>query len=112
MTIHSTVKTVLRTLVAGLLAAGLSAVWPLSAQAGKSGGGGHVQSHDISVTKTIDRSSPSLYRSTAQGKHFSDVKITTRKSASQNAGDKSPTKSTTTPTENIQLNYNKVEWKN
>lgn len=84
MLIHSTVKTVLRTLVAGLFAAGLSAVWPLSAQAGKSGGGGHVR--DISVTKTADTSSPSLYQGTAQGKHYSNVKITTRKSTSQNTG--------------------------
>jgi type VI protein secretion system component Hcp len=92
-------------LIASLFTAGLLAVWPLSAQAGKSGGGGHVQTHDISVTKTVDKASPTLYRSPVQGKHIDNVKITTRKSSAPKDGGKS------TPTENIQLNYNKVEWK-
>jgi type VI protein secretion system component Hcp len=104
MTTHSTIKTVLRALVASLFAAGLSAMWPLSAQAGKSGGGGgHVQTHDISVTKTVDKASPNLYRAAAKGRHFDEVTITTRKSGAQKTGDK--------PTENIHLNYDKVEWK-
>jgi|SRR5690348_16816327 type VI protein secretion system component Hcp len=100
MTTHSTTRTVLRALIAGLIAAGLSAVWPLSAQAGKSGGGGHVQTHDISVTKTADKASPNLYRSTAKGEHYRKVILMTRK------GEKSDT-----PKETINLNYNKVEWK-
>ena len=75
MTTHSTTRTVLRALVAGLFAAGLTAAWPLSAEAGKSGGGGKVQAHDISVTKPVDRASPVLQQATTKGTHIRDIHI-------------------------------------
>jgi type VI secretion system (T6SS) effector Hcp len=75
MTTHSTIRTVLRALVAGLFAAGLTAAWPLSAEAGKSGGGGKVQTHDMSVTKKVDRASPILHEATTKGTHVHNIHI-------------------------------------
>ena len=75
MTTHSTIRTVLRALVAGLFAAGLTAAWPLSAEAGKSGGGGKVQTHDMSVTKKVDRASPVLGQATTKGTHIRNIHI-------------------------------------
>jgi hypothetical protein len=61
MTTHSrTIRNVMRTLVAGLLATCVSAVWPLSAQAGKGGGGGGGGHQDMSFTKGTDKGSPNI----------------------------------------------------
>jgi len=49
MTTHAIIRNSLRTLVASFLATCLLAVWPQSAQAGKSGGG-RVQHKEITVT--------------------------------------------------------------
>jgi type VI protein secretion system component Hcp len=39
----------------------------------------HVKVQDIHFTKTIDKSSPSLYRSVVNGKHIKTGTITVRK---------------------------------
>jgi type VI protein secretion system component Hcp len=61
MTTHAIIRNGLRTLVASFLATCLLAVWPQSAQAGKSGGG-RVQHKEITITKYMDKSSVNLAR--------------------------------------------------
>jgi type VI secretion system secreted protein Hcp len=51
--------------------------------AGGGGGAGKVQVHDISITKFVDKASPSLMLHCCNGKHISKGLITVRK-----AGDK------------------------
>jgi hypothetical protein len=66
MTTHAIIRNSLRTLVASFLATCLLAVWPQSAQAGKSGGG-RVQHKEITVTKYLDKSSVSLAKKQSAG---------------------------------------------
>jgi hypothetical protein len=59
MIIHSTIRTGLRILVASLVASFAFAVWPLSADA-KGNNGSHVSTHEITITKKVDKSSPTM----------------------------------------------------
>jgi hypothetical protein len=71
MTTHAIIRNSLRMLIASLLAACLSAVLPLPAQAGKSGGG-RVQHNEIKITKQFDKATPIMAKTkpagTAKGK--------------------------------------------
>jgi hypothetical protein len=70
MTTHATIGKGLRILVASFFATCLLAAWPLSAQAGKNGGG-HVQTQDLHVTKTVDQASPrKTGTSTGKGQQY------------------------------------------
>jgi hypothetical protein len=57
MTTHTIIRNGLRTLTASLIAACLSAVLPLSTQAGE------VRHQDLHITKYIDKSSPVFFKS-------------------------------------------------
>jgi type VI secretion system secreted protein Hcp len=46
---------------------------------GGGGGAGKVSVHDISITKTLDKSSPELMLAVCNGKHIKDGLITVRK---------------------------------
>jgi hypothetical protein len=66
MTLRTIIRNGLRALVASFLAACLLAVWPQSAQAGKSGGG-HVQHKEITITKHVDKASPMMAKKKPAG---------------------------------------------
>lgn len=59
MTAHTTIRTGLRILVSSLVASFAFAVWPLSADA-KGNNGSHVSTHEITITKKVDKSSPAM----------------------------------------------------
>lgn len=94
-----------------------------AAGSGSGGGTGKVSVHDISFTKKIDKSSPSLFQACATGKHFPTVKITLRKAGGKpyltytlsnvlvSAIQADGTSGQTTPTEQVTLNFTKVEVK-
>lgn len=46
---------------------------------GSGGGAGKVQMQDLHFTKTVDKSSPSLFQARATGKHFPTATLTVRK---------------------------------
>ena len=87
------------------------------------GGGGSARTsvHDISITKTVDKSSPKLFQACANGKHFPKVAITLRKAGGktylrydlkqvfvtsiQSAGAPNDTR----PTEQVTLTYASVQ---
>jgi type VI secretion system secreted protein Hcp len=46
---------------------------------GGGGGRGKVDVHDMQITKIVDKSSPVLFVSCANGKHFKQAKLTVRK---------------------------------
>jgi type VI secretion system secreted protein Hcp len=46
---------------------------------GGGGGTGKVNVHDLTITKSVDKSSPKLFQSVATGKHFSQVVLTVAK---------------------------------
>ena len=46
---------------------------------GAGGGSGKASFQDLSITKYVDKSSPTLLASVATGKHFDDVLLTVRK---------------------------------
>jgi type VI protein secretion system component Hcp len=66
MTTHAIIRNGLRTLVASFLATCLLAVWPQSAQAGKSGGG-HVQHKEFTITKQLDKATPVMAKKKPTG---------------------------------------------
>ena len=66
MTTHTIIRNGLRTLIASLLAACLSAVLAVPAQAGKSGGG-RVQHSDFKITKQIDKATPTMAKKKTAG---------------------------------------------
>jgi type VI secretion system secreted protein Hcp len=96
-----------------------------SASMGGGGGSGKASFNDLSLTKYIDKSTPSLMRSCATGAHIPEALLTVRK-----AGGKSPVEyikitlndlivsSVSTGgsggeerlTENVTLNYSKIKW--
>lgn len=63
---------------------------------GSGGGAGKVSVQDISITKYIDRSSPTLMKMCCSGKHVATAKLTVRKAGGDN------------PVEYIQITLNKV----
>ena len=76
MTAHSTIRKVVRLLVVSLFAACVFAMWPLSSEAKDNN---HVEHHDITVKKTVDKSSPTVATkegttkgntTNGRGKHF------------------------------------------
>ena len=71
MTTHSTIRNVLRLLVASFFAACLFAMWPLSAEAR---GNNHVEHHDITIKKTADKSSPAVAKKKGTTKEEEDEK--------------------------------------
>jgi type VI secretion system secreted protein Hcp len=46
----------------------------------RGGGAGKVAVHDISITKKIDKASPTLFRATTSGRHFPTVTLEARRS--------------------------------
>jgi|ERR1700741_5072437 Type VI secretion system effector, Hcp len=73
MTTPSTIANVVWTLCASLFATFAFAMWPLSAEA-KSNNTSHVNHHEITVTKKIDKASPVLFKKTGSRKDHGDVK--------------------------------------
>jgi hypothetical protein len=91
-----------------------------TATSGSGGGAGKVSLHDISITKKVDKSSPSLFRYCANGKHLPQVSIQMRKagktylkyilssvlvSSYQTGGSGHAGQ----PTESLSLNFTKIE---
>jgi type VI secretion system secreted protein Hcp len=58
---------------------GIDVLPPPTAARGSGGGTGKVSVHDISITKTFDKSSPKLMESCAKGTHIKEAKLTCRK---------------------------------
>jgi type VI secretion system Hcp family effector len=50
-----------------------------TSQSGSGGGAGKVSVHDISITKKVDKASPTLFLYCANGKHFPKVTVQLRK---------------------------------
>jgi type VI secretion system secreted protein Hcp len=50
-----------------------------SMHAGTGGGSGKVDVRDVSITKYVDKSSPTLIRASCEGKHFKEATLTVRK---------------------------------
>lgn len=64
----------------------LSFSWGVSNQGSSTGGGGgagKVSVHDISITKSVDKSSPKLMVHCATGKHIKSATLTVRRSANR-----------------------------
>jgi type VI secretion system secreted protein Hcp len=91
-----------------------------SASRGSGGGAGKVSVHDIQITKTVDKSSPLLFKACASGKHFPKVTLTVRKAGKpylmltlsgvlissyqqSNGGSERPA-------ESLSLNFTKIEY--
>ncbi|MFZ0040262.1 MAG: type VI secretion system tube protein Hcp [Solirubrobacteraceae bacterium] len=87
-------------------------------------GGGKVTVHDITITKQVDKASPSLFQACATGKHFPKVTLSLRKASgsrsflhvtmqdvvisslqNESAADKA-----STPTESVTFNYGSIKW--
>ena len=67
----------------------------------------HITQHDLHTTKTLDKSSPQLYKTIFKGKHIPSARITARRgSGSNTAYDK---KSDEKPSESMQLNFGHIE---
>jgi hypothetical protein len=91
-----------------------------ASQSGSGGGAGKVSTHDISITKSVDKASPTLFKYCANGKHIPKASIELRKAGktylrytltnavissyqtggSAHAGE---------PTESLSLNFTKIE---
>jgi hypothetical protein len=100
--------------------AGLNLVQGGTAASGGGGGAGKAAIHDITITKTVDKSSPTLFKFCANGKHIPKVSISLRKagrtyltykltdvviSSYQTGG----SGNTSQPTESLSLNFTKIE---
>ena len=66
MTTHSTIRNVLRALVASLFAVAFSVTWTMSAHAGSKAG---HQTHDVTITKHIDKPTPQIAKKTGSSKN-------------------------------------------
>lgn len=58
----------------------------------------HVNHHDFTITKQVDKSSPTLFQGVSKGKHIPNATLTTRKSTNDDEK----------PSEQVQFNYGKT----
>jgi type VI secretion system secreted protein Hcp len=92
-----------------------------SSVSGRGGGTGKVSFHTLQITKRVDKSSPSLFKACATGKHIKTAILTLRK-----AGGTQPltiklsnvlissyqqSNAVEKPTESLSLNFTKIEYK-
>ena len=91
---------------------------------GGGGGAGKVSMQDLAITKKVDKASPVLFRSCADGSHIKSAVLTARKAGKEqqeylkitltdllvssfstagHSGD-------VVPNENVTLNFSKIEW--
>ncbi len=93
-----------------------------SASHGSGGGAGKSSSfHEIQITKTVDKSSPLLFKACANGEHFPKVTLTLRKAGKPyltltmsdvliSSYQQSNGGGGATPTESLSLNFTKIEY--
>jgi type VI secretion system secreted protein Hcp len=87
------------------------------------GGAGKTSVHDLTITKTVDKSSPTLFAAAATGKHFSNATIILVRKAGEKpleylkikmtdaivSSYKTGSSSNGRPTESVSFNFTKIE---